>query len=145
METRDPDRDTDGNQSNFILNRLRDIYPNLYARRRSEEEVAQGVPSRYGFHTNVATKPMIITTLVKVIREGLYIEHDPMCLDEFLAYERRQNGSYGAIAGCHDDLLMTRAIGLHICYHEMDMPRRVSAGDNPYRINHRPAAGMAAW
>lgn len=145
LETRDPDRDTDGNQSNFILNRLRDIYPNLYARRRSEEEVAQGVPSRYGFHTNVATKPMIITTLVKVIREGLYIEHDPMCLDEFLAYERRQNGSYGAIAGCHDDLLMTRAIGLHICYHEMDMPRRISAGDNPYRINHRPAAGMAAW
>ena len=122
LETHDRDRDTDGDQSNFILNRLRDVYPNLYARAASEEAVARGEPVRYGFHTNVATKPMIIATLVKVIREGLYTERDECCLDEYLAYERRQNGSFGAIAGCHDDLLMTRAIGLHICFHELDHP-----------------------
>ncbi len=79
---------------------------------------------RYGFHTNISTKPAIVATLVKVIREGLYTERDQNCLDEYLSYERRPNGSYGAIAGCHDDLLMTRAIGLHICFHEMDPPRR---------------------
>lgn len=124
LETRDPDRDVDGDQSNFILNRLRDIYPNLYARRRSEEAVSRGAPLKYGFHTNVATKPAIIATLVKVIREGLYTERDQACLDEYLSYERRRNGSYGAITGCHDDLLMTRAIGLHICFHEMEIPRR---------------------
>ena len=38
---------------------------------------------------------------------------------------RRQNGSYGAVDGKHDDLLMTRAIGLHICFHEMPLPRFV--------------------
>ena len=124
LETRDPDRDVDGDQSGFILNRLREVYPNLYARRQSEEAVRMGAPVRYGFHTNISTKPAIVATLVKVIREGLYTERDQNCLDEYLSYERRPNGSYGAIAGCHDDLLMTRAIGLHICFHEMDPPRR---------------------
>lgn len=147
LETRDPDRDTDGDQSNFILNRLRDVYPNLYARHRSEEEIARGVPTRFGFHTNVATKPMIIATLVKVIRECLYTERDQTTLDEFLTYERRQNGSYGAIPGAHDDLLMTRAIGLHICFHELDTPRRIIStahSDNPY-LRRRGAAGFANW
>lgn len=74
---------------------------------------------------------MIIATLVKVIREGLYTERDECTLDEFLAYERRQNGSYGAIAGSHDDLLMTRAIGLHICFHELDTPRRIAPRTKP--------------
>lgn len=144
LETRDPDRDVDGDQSNFILNRLRDVYDNLYARPRSEAEVLRGAPTRYGFHTNVATKPMVISTLVKVIREGLYTERDEACLDEYLTYERRQNGSFGAIAGCHDDLLMTRAIGLHICFHELDAPRRVpvaAGGALPRGRN----SGFSVW
>jgi hypothetical protein len=142
LETRDPDRDTDGDQSYFILNRVRNIYPNLYARVQSEEAVAQGQPVRYGFHTNVATKPMIIATLVKVIREGLYVERDEGCLDEYLSYERRQNGSYGAISGRHDDLLMTRAIGLHICFHELAMPTLQLASPLPQQ---RRSHGFAAW
>ncbi len=124
LETHDKERQVEGgDQSQYILNQISAVYPNLYARRRSEDEIRQGVPRKYGFHTNIATKPMVISTLVKVVRERLYTERDARCLDEFLTYERRQNGSYGAIAGKHDDLLMTRAIGLHICFHEMDVPR----------------------
>ncbi len=148
LETHDRDRDTDGDQSHFILNRLRDSYPNLYARPMSEEAVIRGAPARYGFHTNMATKPMIIATLVKVIREGMYVERDECCLDEYLSYERRQNGSYGAIAGCHDDLLMTRAIGLHIIYHELDAPVRnipMESGVSARRLPRRPLAGYASW
>lgn len=122
LETKDRDRYVDGDQSEFILNQIKDVYDNLYARRQSEAEIAEGAPRKYGFHTNVATKPKIISTLVKVIRDGLYIERDERCLDEYLAYERKQNGSYGAIIGKHDDLLMTRAIGLHICFMEMPQP-----------------------
>ena len=122
LETHDKERQVDGDQSHFILNQIKDVYPNLYARKQSEEEIEEGYPKKYGFHTNVATKPMIISTLVKVIREGLYVERDERCLDEYITYERRQNGSYGAIIGKHDDLLMTRAIGMHICYFEMDRP-----------------------
>lgn len=145
LETRDRDRHVDGDQTCFLLNRLRDVYDNLYARQASPEAVAQGIPIRYGFHTNTATKPMVIATLVRVVREGLYVERDPECLDEYLAYERRQNGSYGAIAGHHDDILMTRAIGLHICFHEMDLPR--PADTSPYySARRRPASGdYSTW
>ena len=126
LETHDRERQIEGgDQSQYILNQISDIYPRLYARRQSEDEIRQGIPRKYGFHTNVATKPMIISTLVKVIREHLYTETDRRCLDEYLVYERKPNGSYGAIIGNHDDLLMTRAIGLHICYYEMDTPRLI--------------------
>jgi len=125
LETRDKERIVDGDQSSFILNQLNGVYDNLYARKQTEDEVIQRMPLHYGFHTNIATKPMIISTLVKVIREGLYTERDERCLDEYLTYEQKQNGAYGAITGKHDDLLMTRAIGLHICFFEMPVPRVV--------------------
>lgn len=125
LETHDKEREVDGDQSQFILNQIKDIYPNLYARKQSEEDIREGMPLKYGFHTNVATKPMIISTLIKVIRESLYVERDARCLDEYLCYEKKQNGAFGAITGKHDDLLMTRAIGLHICFFEMEIPKFV--------------------
>lgn len=123
LETHDKERQVDGDQSSFILNQIKDVYPNLYARRQSQEAIREGLPKNYGFHTNIATKPMIISTLVKVIRENLYTERDKRCLDEYLCYEKKPNGAFGAIAGKHDDLLMTRAIGLHICFFEMEKPK----------------------
>lgn len=124
LETHDKERQVEGgDQSQYILNQLGEVYDNLYARRQSEDEIRQGLPRKYGFHTNVATKPMIITTLIKVIREHLYTERDRGVLDEYLTYERKANGAYGAISGRHDDLLMTRAIGLHVSLYEMDVPR----------------------
>lgn len=127
LETHDRERQVEGgDQSQYILNQISAIYPNLYARRQSEDEIRQGIPRKYGFHTNIATKPMIVSTLVKAIRDHLYTERDSRCLDEYVTYERKPNGSYGAIIGHHDDLLMTRAIGLHICFYEMDMPRIIT-------------------
>lgn len=130
LETHDRERDVDGDQSVAILSQIKGIYPNLYARKQSEDAILQGLPVRYGFHTNVATKPLIISTLVKVIREGLYVERDGRCIDEFLNYEKKPNGSFGAKQGAHDDLLMTRAIGLHICFYEMELPQVVTRGSN---------------
>lgn len=125
LETHDRERQVDGDQSLYILNQIKDVYPNLYARKQSDEDIREGRPLKYGFHTNTATKPKIISTLVKVIREHLYTERDKRCIFEYLNYERKPNGSYGAITGEHDDLLMTRAIGLHICFYEMNYPRIV--------------------
>ena len=125
LETHDKERDVDGDQSQFILNQIKHIYPNLYARKQSEEDILAGLPTKYGFHTNVATKPMVISTLVKAIRENAYIERDRRCLDEYLVYEKKPNGAFGAVVGKHDDLLMTRAIGLHVCFYEMELPKFV--------------------
>ena len=122
LETHDKERQVDGDMSGYILNQIKDVYSNLYARKQSNEEIQEGEPKKYGFHTNVATKPKIISTLVKVIREQLYVERDSRCLDEYLCYEKKKNGAFGAITGKHDDLLMTRAIGLHISFYEMEVP-----------------------
>lgn len=132
LETHDKERFVDGDQSQYILNQIVDVYPNLYARKQSEDSIQKGEPRKWGFHTNVATKPMIISNLVKVIRENLYTERDERCLNEMMVYERKPNGSFGAVTGAHDDLLMTRAIGLHICFNEMDLPKikHIEKGNN---------------
>ena len=125
LETRDKERDTDGDHTSFILNQIADVYPNLYARRQSEEAINSGAPRKWGFHTNSSTKPMIIDHLIRMIRVQAYIERGRGCLDEYLCYEKKENGSFGAISGRHDDRLMTRAIGLFICFCEMDLPKIV--------------------
>lgn len=140
LETSDSQRYVDGDQSPFILNELAAVYPNLYARSQSPADVSQGRPRKYGFHTNVATKPMIIATLVEAVRERLYDERDARCLDEMLVYERKANGSFGAIDGAHDDLLMTRAIGLHISLKEMDPPAPAPAPSQT-----QPSLGKSPW
>lgn len=116
LETHDSERDIDGLQAPFLLRELEDEYPNLYMR-----ETMSGA-TRPGFHTNAGTKPMVIGALVKAVREGSYAERDSKAIEEMIQYERKPNGSYGAYTGCHDDILMTRAIGLHIHEHEMEPP-----------------------
>jgi hypothetical protein len=141
LETHDKERNIEGDQTSFILNQIKDVYPNLYARKQSEQDIIDGKPKRYGFHTNISTKPMIISTLVKAIRDNLYTERDERCLNEYLNYEKKQNGAYGAITGEHDDLLMTRAIGLHICFFEMGIPKIVQRASR--QIKHRKAVSAA--
>lgn len=137
LETRDRDRDVDGDQSDFILNQIKESYPNLYERARDESAILDGSPSKYGFHTNIRTKPMIIANLRKIIRGCMYVERDAKCLAEYKVYVKNPNGSFGAAKGKHDDLLMTRAIGMWICFNEMEPPRiiqnrsrQISTGTN---------------
>lgn len=96
-------------QGVYILHELYEHYPNLYYRQSPE-----GGAPRPGFHTNRATKQMIITTLVGAVRDGAYVERSSAACDEFTVYQRRENGSYGARIGYHDDILMTRAIAFHV-------------------------------
>ena len=132
LETKDKNRYVDGDQSSFILNELKEVYPNLYARRSTgTDSVAEGAEVKYGFHTNVKTKGDIISLLIEVIRDHLYVERDKRCLDEYLTYEEH-DGSFDAIEGKHDDLLMTRAIGLWVCYKEMPRPYFVKIGSQSY-------------
>lgn len=106
----------------YILNLIREVYDNLYARKQSAEDIREKAPLKYGFHTNTLTKKVIINNLKKVVREQLYIERDEGCLDEYATYIETDNGGYEAMTGYHDDKLMTRAIGMHVCLNEMPLP-----------------------
>lgn len=101
----------------FILQSLHRHYPNIYRR-------GSGLP---GFHTNVSTKPALIANLLATVRDAGYIEHDHQACDEMLAYEQLPDGTYGARRGCHDDVLMTRAIALYL--------HQERTGARRYRVN----------
>lgn len=116
-------------EAEYILTLVHDVYgKQLYARKQSSEDIRQGLPRKYGYHTNPLTKKVVIYNLKVVIREHLYIEREEACLDEYLTYVETENNVFEAMEGYHDDRLMTRAIGMQVCLHEMDVPRIVKRG-----------------
>lgn len=100
--------------SQYILEELRAGYRNLYVRMPKDTTYDPSPLPRVGFHTNRSTKSLIITGLIAAVRDGRYRELDSGTCNELATYELRENGSYAARPGFHDDLLMTRAIGLYI-------------------------------
>ena len=107
---------SDDDSTEYILETISRYYPNLYARQPSSMIHSGG--ARWGFHMNRATKLMLIAHQVRMLRENGYIEHDYDACYEHDVFERKPNGSYGAIEGHHDDILITRCIGTYICYTE---------------------------
>ncbi len=104
---------TEDGGSRYILEELNRVYRPIY-RRKVRDRLRQTMEQRLGFHTNAGNKSLVIASLIQHVREGAYVERDPMACDEMDTYELDENGSYGARRGCHDDILMTRAIGLYV-------------------------------
>lgn len=102
----------------FMLKTIRENYSNLY--RRVMTDNLGNSDKRPGFHTNRRTKGALISNLVAKVRDCEYVEHDSRCIDELLAYEKTERDGYAARKGHHDDLLMTRAIGLYV---DLEAPR----------------------
>lgn len=97
-------------EGQYILDRLSGGYPNLYRRCPTND---CGGRSRPGFHTNRATKAAMISHLISLVRDGLYIERSSAACDELSQYEQLASGGYAARRGCHDDMLMARALALY--------------------------------
>lgn len=140
LETKDPARQVDGDQSLFILDEIKESYDNLYAREQSADDIRNKVPKKYGFHTNTSTKPAIISHLITMIRDNAYIERYAPCLSEYRTYQLN-DGVYEAAPKHHDDLLMTRAIGLWICMRKMPLPALVP---RPVQHHRTPKAQTEA-
>lgn len=104
--------ETDGTNigGTYILDIIANHYPNLYRRKRSANRSSDA----YGFHTNTSTKPLAVYELIRQVRDGLYIEHDMCAVDEMSWFEMKSANTFGAIAGQHDDIVMTRAIAFHV-------------------------------
>lgn len=118
---------TEGDNFEYILNEIAGSYSNLYSR-TSEQEIRQGRPRRWGFHTNPSTKPMVINHLVKALRDGMYIERCKDTCHELDLYEIKENGKeMGAVEGNHDDRVMATAILIWVCYNH-PLPREIQKG-----------------
>lgn len=93
---------SEGDGTQYVLNTIRRHYRNIYRRKGD----------RLGFHTNRETKTEAIFHLIGLVRDAAYIEHSDAAINELAWYEHKPRGGFGAIAGRHDDMVMTRAIGL---------------------------------
>lgn len=124
LETRDQERDIDGNMTEYILDTLSELYDNLYARKASAEQIKAGIPKRWGFHTNTSTKPQIIGHLIGCVRDQLWVEQSEYCCTELALYQKNDKGQFSAPPGegMHDDVLMCTAIALWICFCDMELP-----------------------
>lgn len=115
VESNTYDSDIKEDDAEFIFDTIADYYSNLYSRTPADK-IKEGAPVVYGFHTGRSTKPIIKENYVTMLREHGYVERNGMALDEARIYEQKPNGKFGAKDGGHDDIVMTRMIGCHICY-----------------------------
>lgn len=114
--------DTEGSHFITVLDEIKDFYDNIYAR-TDPQKIKEGAPVMYGFHTNRATKTDLVNTMRRLYRTNGYIERDARAMDEADYYEAKDNGSYGAVDGEHDDIFMCTAIGLKVS-EKMELPQQ---------------------
>lgn len=103
---------TEGNFTSTVLDIIAHVYPHLYYR-DDPNKIKEGLPKKYGFWTS-KNKSELVTTITAGLREMGFIERDQRMLDECGWYELKQDGSYGAIDGQHDDIYISSAINLWV-------------------------------
>lgn len=112
---------TEGVHNEFIMDEISREYTNLYCRTPAEQ-VRQGLPPKWGFHTNKSTKTMVCDHQRKVLEHSMYIERCQEAVNEHRTLEIKSNGEIGASDGAHDDRHITRAIGVWVCYQYLSAP-----------------------
>lgn len=137
LETHSPEHNADEEGFEYILDIIAKIYDNLYMRNRPEEDVKEGVVAKWGFHTNVYTKPKIIDNMKTCLHEDLWDEPSLVCIQEMANYID-DKGKYNAAPGKHDDVLMATAILLWVGFKEMPLPQWIKKNSSAKqtRIRH---------
>ena len=112
------------NHFTTVLNEIEDYYDNLYTY-ENPEKIREGVPVKWGFHTNSSTKPMVISALAEGLRDTGFIDPDIRLFNECDTYEIDENGAYNAVEGQHDDIIMSTAIGVYVSS-KMEFPQLIT-------------------
>jgi len=109
-----------------VLDNIAPHYNNLFIRNNLESINTDFVP-KYGFHTGHGSKDMIISNFLGLLRGDangfpLYNERDSGTLDECDWYERKPDGTMGAIASKKDDKVIISAGSTWLATSYMDPP-----------------------
>lgn len=106
-----------GIESNYSVYPIKDLqyldYPKQYVR-QIEDTITHKLVSKFGFNTNKITRPIIISELVKIVREHTELFYDLNTLQEMLTFVRNERGKPEAQEGAHDDCIMALAIAYYI-------------------------------
>lgn len=88
-------------------------YPKIYVRDK-EDDFRQPIISAYGFKTTQITRPLIISSLVDIVRDNVECINDTLTLHECLTFITNEHGRKEAMQGKHDDLVMSLGIGYYV-------------------------------
>lgn len=117
------------NYSRHPVRVLRQLgYENLYMSKKMT--TGADVPENYyGFVTSSITRPIVISNLVSVMRENIYLETDRETLKEMTTFVKHNDGKQAASNGAHDDLVMASAIAHYI---GVDYDHQIKTVDNEF-------------
>lgn len=96
---------------NMELERLK--YKKLYVR-ETVDDFTHAVRKSYGFRTDTKTRPVIISELIKAVRDDVGILADEITMQEMLTFVRGEDWKPQADVGAHDDCVMALAIAHYI-------------------------------
>jgi phage terminase large subunit len=91
--------------------------------RESIDSIAPTTEQKFGFRTDKYSRPIIISNLVKRVKESIADYNDVATLDEMLTFTRNEKGKACAENGAHDDLLMALAIAEYIRPQQHSKPK----------------------
>jgi hypothetical protein len=104
-------------EANFSTYPVKEVarlgYPNIYVRDR-EDDFRGGIYSAYGFKTTQITRPLLISSLVDIVRDHTECINDRETLHECLTFIVNEHGRKEAMQGKHDDLVMSLGIGYYV-------------------------------
>lgn len=131
---------TEGNYTITVLDIISHIYPHLYFR-DDPDKTREGVAPRYGFFTDRHHKELVVAAMNRGLRDMGFIERDARMLAECGWYELKQDGSYGAIEGQHDDIYMASGIALYVSS-TLPQPTEIPSAPEYHQTRER-VRGMA--
>lgn len=116
-----------------VVEKIAEYYDNLYIRNDPEKVGSDFVP-KYGFHMNKKTKPAIIDSLYAASRERYLkdegkqdgyclIERDIRVINEMNWFEKKADGTLGAMEGQKDDNVDTTGGVFYIATEKMPLPQ----------------------
>lgn len=104
----------ESNELGFIEGLLQTRYPIDCIYRRQRDAADRRTPrlEEIGWLTTAASKPQLISTLDRALRELSVIVHDPVTLGELRTFVYKPSGRQEATDGCHDDCAIALALAI---------------------------------
>ena len=104
----------ENNYSTYPTKKIKEYrYPKIYLR-EIEDNIAEKMQDKFGFVTNKATRPIILSILKEILRDNVNWINDIEILKEALVFIKNEKGRPEAQSGEHDDLIMGLAIAYYI-------------------------------
>lgn len=104
----------ENNYSTYPTKKIKEYrYPKIYLR-EIEDSIAEKIQDKFGFVTNKATRPIILSILKEILRDNVNWINDVEILKEALVFIKNEKGRPEAQLGEHDDLIMGLAITYYI-------------------------------